>query len=107
MEVKVQHMGWQGGERPVHVYRILTANGHADEIREPTYTSATVMEMPDELWTEGSGWADLMCEECGWEYRERCRPGIVVECPRCNYPELIPDDAILEDSNLMEDDYVE
>jgi hypothetical protein len=85
-------------------YRILCENGHADYIWEQQYFKSGEYEMPDELWNEGSGWADLCCDKCGSSYRERTRPGAVVACPACGEPELVPEGAMLEDSNLMEDE---
>jgi len=102
MRVYVRHIGCSPANN-YHAYCILTENGHADMIYEPTYTNATEMDMPDELWTEGSGWVDLECNSCHTRYRERCRPGQVVACPACSEPELIPEEAILEDSNLPDE----
>ena len=103
MKVKIKHVGCSPANN-YHEYWILCENGHVDRIYEPTYNNATEIDMPDEIWTEGSGWADIKCNVCGTQYRERCRPGMVVACPCCSEPELIPDDACLEKSNLAEDD---
>jgi len=84
-------------------YRILCENGHADYIQEREYFKSGEYEMPDELWTEGSGWADVECDSCGTQYQERTRPGSVVACPLCAEPLLIPEDAVLESSNLSDD----
>jgi len=84
-------------------YNILCENGHADQIWEREYFTPGEYEMPDELWNEGSGWADLVCDKCGTDYRERTRPGNVVSCPACGEPELIPESAMLEESNLIDD----
>ena len=87
----------------LYYYRIICENGHADLIWERKYLKSGEYEMPDDIWSEGSGWADLRCDKCGTEYRERTRPGNVVACPVCNEPEIIPEEAILENSNLLED----
>ena len=71
---------------------------------EPTYVRTGEIDMPDEIWTEGSGWVTVVCNSCHTVYRERCRPGMVIACPCCSEPELIPDGAVLEASNIMEEE---
>lgn len=103
MTVHLIYKGYASNSPTPYHYKVLCDNGHADEIYERVYTSASEVDMPDELWTEDSGWADIECDSCGTKYRERCRPGMVVACPVCSEPMLIPEEAILESSNLMED----
>jgi hypothetical protein len=100
MKVYLFYRGYLGHRDAPYCYKILTETGIADEIYERVFTTAKEVEMADELWAEGSGWADIQCDECGTVYRERCYPGMVVACPVCGNPELISNDAILEASNI-------
>jgi hypothetical protein len=84
-------------------YHALCENGHADILYERTFFKNGEYEMPDAAWSEGSGWANLKCDKCGTEYRERVYPGMVVACPVCSEPELVPDGVELESSNMMEE----
>jgi ribosomal protein S27E len=105
MKVYLKYKGYAPNEPAPYHYHVLTETGIADEIFESVYTDETVVEMPDELWSEGSGWADLQCNDCGHIHKERCYPGAVITCPVCGMPELIPEDAILEPSNVEDTEY--
>ena len=98
MKVKLKHIGCSPANN-YHVYAILTETGIADIIYEREYTNAKEVDMPDEIWAEGSGWADIECDSCHTTYRERTAPGLVVACPVCSEPYLIPEGAILDPSN--------
>jgi rubrerythrin len=96
-------VGYSPQSSTPYTYRILTETGVADEIYESTLVTADEVDMPDELWTEGSGWADIKCDVCGTKYHERTRPGNIVACPICGAPEQIPADIILEKSHIIDD----
>jgi hypothetical protein len=98
--VILKYRGFSPHSAQPYAYSILCENGHADIIYEAIFTTANEMEMPDELWNEGSGWATIECDSCKTVYRERSRPGNVVACPCCAEPQLIPEDIELEESNL-------
>ena len=102
MKVYCKHAGCSPALNK-HYYHILTETGHADYIWEEQYFPSGEYDMPDELWSDKSGWVDLVCDKCGYEYRERVYIGMVVVCPICGEPELIPENAILEESNLYDD----
>jgi hypothetical protein len=98
MKVLIKHVGYSPASK-LHTYDILTANGVEDRIYEREYTKAKEVDMPDRLWEENSGWADIECEACHYIYQERCIPGDVVACPMCGEPFLVPSNAVLEWSN--------
>ena len=103
MKVYIKAIGVLPQSSTPYHYRILTETGIADLLYERQFYKDGEYEMLDEAWSEGSGWADLQCNKCNTIYRERCKPGMVVACPVCNEPEIIPDDAVLESSNLLEE----
>jgi|SRR5262245_15677866 len=83
-----------------HVYNILCENGHVDELYEKDYTPATIVELDDRLWNEGSGWGTFQCDACELVHEERCYPGMAIECERCGTIERVPEDAVLESSHI-------
>jgi len=83
-----------------HAYMVLFENGHADLCYERELLP-NELEVDDKLWSEGSGWANMCCDQCGHYYRERVYVGMVLECPVCGMTETIPVGAILEESNLL------
>lgn len=85
------------------MYFILCDNGHADILFERALITDDYIESDDRLWSEGSGWADLKCDCCGHEYRERVYVGMSVQCPVCDTLEVIPAGVELEDLNYEED----
>jgi len=99
MKVKVTHIGFNALKN-LHSYYILCANGHVDICEERTLIETDEIEVDEAMWSEGSGWVSIECNVCHTTYRERCRPGMVVACPMCGEPELIPEEVILEESNL-------
>jgi predicted Zn-ribbon and HTH transcriptional regulator len=99
MNVILKYKGYLPVARK-HVYSILCANGHADEIYEDLLVVSKEVDMPDELWSDGSGWADIECDACGYRDRERVYPGFLWRCPVCDAVIEIPEGAVLEASNL-------
>jgi hypothetical protein len=100
MTVKLKYLGYSPHSPTPYTYYIETANGKVDIIFEDVYTKETEIEMPDELWGEHSGWADVQCDCCDYVYRERSYPGGLTTCPICDTTFMIPIDAVLEESNL-------
>jgi len=103
MKVYIKHIGTVPTSPKPYVYRIFTEMGHADIIHDEVYTNITEVDMPDELWTEGSGWLRIACIKCDTCYNERSRPGFIITCPVCGEPYLVKDtDELL--SSYVEDD---
>jgi hypothetical protein len=98
MKVYLKYLGYHPQQSKPYVYSVLAEIGKTDYFDEDGYIpegQRDGVEVPDELFGEGSGWAEIKCDYCGKIWSDRTWPGAIIHCPYCGEEDLIPEDAVL------------